>query len=354
MSAAGLQPLPVRRPAVIGLVNNAGKRALAATEQQFRNLFRAATPGIGLQLKLYCSSTVLNDGCAVGACGTRYAGFADLFDTVTRGETMDAIIVTGMPPQAASLPDEPAWADLTNLAGWAEQRAMPVLWSCLAAHAAMLYLDGIPRVRLPEKLSGIFRSEAAGHDHPLMRGMPSGWLTPHSRYHVVPEASMLAKGYQVLSRSADAGPEIAVRHGSSVSVFLQGHPEYGIDTLLKEYRRDARAFCGGQFGEFPAVPRNYLDQEAEAALTQLRARIPCAGFLGDGPDPALLAEWEALTGRAAIRAAWQPTAARLIANWLAAVRLPEERAGDPWRAEEGCLPIPPPSDPEAPQKAWLA
>ena len=349
MPAAGLQPLLVRRPAVIGLVNNAGKRALAATEQQFRNLLRAATPGIGLQLRLYRPGAVPDGECAVGACGTRYAGLADLFDLVACGGAMDAIVVTGMPPQAASLSDEPAWADLTSLAGWAEQRAIPVLWSCLAAHAAMLYLDGICRVRLPEKLSGIFRSEAAGHDHPLMQGMPSGWLTPHSRYHVAPEASLLAKGYQVLSRSANAGPEIAVRHGSSVSVFLQGHPEYGIDTLLKEYRRDARAFCSGGFGEFPSVPRNYLDQEAEAALTQLRARILCAG-----PDPALLAQWEALTSRATIRAAWQPTAARLIANWLAAVRQPEERAGDPWRAVEGCLPIPPLPDSEAPQKAWLA
>ena len=349
MPAAGLQPSQVRPPAVIGLVNNAGKRALAATEQQFRNLFRAATPGIGLQLRLYRPSAVLDGECAVGACGTRYAGLADLFDLVACGGAMDAIVVTGMPPQAARLPDEPAWADLTNLAAWAEQRAIPVLWSCLAAHAAMLYLDGICRVRLPEKLSGIFRSEAAGHDHPLMRGMPSGWLTPHSRYHVVPEVSLLARGYQILSRSADAGPDIAVRHGASVSLFLQGHPEYGADTLLKEYGRDARAFCSGQSSEFPSVPRNYLDQETEAALTQFRTRIPC-----DGPDPALLAEWEALTSRATIRAAWQPTAARLIANWLAAVRQPERRAGDPWAAQEGRLPIPPPSDSEAPRKAWLA
>ena len=347
MPAVASRP-PARRPAVIGLVNNAGKRALAATEQQFRNLLEAATPGIGLQLRLYCSGAVLDSGCAMGACGTRYAGFAELFDTVARGEPMDAIVVTGMPPQAASLPDEPAWADLTSLAGWAERRAIPVLWSCLAAHAAMLYLDGICRVRLPEKLSGVFRSDAAAHGHPMMLGMPSGWLTPHSRYNVAPEASLLAKGYQILSRSADAGPEIAVRHGASVSVFLQGHPEYCTDTLLKEYRRDARAFHSGQSSDFPSVPRNYLDQETEAALTEFRARILCSGT-----DPALLAEWEALPGRATVRAAWQPTAARLIANWLAAVRQPEKRADNLWHAEEGCLPVPP-LQPEASRESLLA
>ncbi len=345
--AVASQPLQARRPAVIGLVNNAGERALAAVEQQFRTLLRAATPGIGLQLRLYRPGAVPDGECAVGACGTRYAGLADLFDLVARGGAMDAVVVTGMPPQAARLPEEPAWADLATLAGWAEQQAIPVLWSCLAAHAAMLYLDGISRVRLPEKLSGVFRSEAAGHDHPLMQGMPSGWLTPHSRYHVAPEAALLAQGYQVLSRSADAGPDIAVRHGASVSLFLQGHPEYGADTLLKEYRRDARAFCSGQSSEFPSIPRNYLDQETEVALTQFRVRILCSG-----PGSALLAEWEALAGRAAIRAGWQPTAVRLVANWLAGVQQPGEWAGDPWRAKEVRLPIPPPAEPS--REGWVA
>ncbi len=81
----------------------------------------------------------------------RYADIADL------GRLhIDGLIVTGAEPIAATLPEEPFWNDLTAIIDWAEANTRSAIWSCLAAHAAVLHLDGIERQRLDAKCSGIY------------------------------------------------------------------------------------------------------------------------------------------------------------------------------------------------------
>ena len=305
---SGIQP-----DLIIGLVNNAAAPAVAATERQFRAMLELALPGKVLTLKLYRSSNLMNDGPLAGLCGTRYASLADLLNARAPARLVDALLVTGMQPQADRLQDEPVWPGLAQLAEWAEQRAVPVLWSCLAAHAAMLHLDGIGRVRLTAKLSGLYACEAVDPGHTLLSGLPSRWITPHSRYNGVLEACLAANGYEVLSRSAEAGPDTALRRGTAPSLFFQGHPEYDSDTLLKEYRRDAKRFFSGATGEFPAVPAAYFEQCTEQALTTLRART-----LGQKRDPAFQEQMLAVTDRATYRSASRLIGARLVANWLLA------------------------------------
>ena len=74
---------------------------------------------------------------------------------------LDGLIVTGTEPRAAALTDEPYWRTLTKLIDWAEDHTISTVWSCLAAHAAVLHLDGIERRRLPRKLSGSVRLREA-------------------------------------------------------------------------------------------------------------------------------------------------------------------------------------------------
>ena len=66
------------------------------------------------------------------------------------------MIVTGAEPIAATLPEEPFWQDLTDMIDWAKTNTRSTIWSCLAAHAAVLHLDGIERQRLDTKCSGIY------------------------------------------------------------------------------------------------------------------------------------------------------------------------------------------------------
>ena len=316
-SSMGRRSLMPRRPVVIGLVNNMSGGGLRATEEQFTRLLSAACPGLDVELRFFScrrnrNSTRLQDGP-----GSSYADVAALF-----GARLDAVIVTGMEPQAARLQDEPVWDSLTKIVDWAQDNAVPVAWSCLAAHAAVLHLDGIARSPLPGKMSGVFDCDLVCTDHPLAAGLPSRWAIPHSRYHDVAEAPLVASGYQILSRSREAGVDIFLKHGAAPFVFFQGHPEYDPRTLLLEYTRDVRRYLAGERDEYPLTPRNYIDSETMAALAGHREHV-----LHGDRDPAELKEVLQLLAGASQPSPWQPAATRLYANWIAS--MVDGRVGSP-------------------------
>ena len=63
----------------------------------------------------------------------RYRDIAELWDT-----PLDGLIVTATEPPAPRLQDEPYWPALTQLVDWARENTASTVWSCLAAHAALL------------------------------------------------------------------------------------------------------------------------------------------------------------------------------------------------------------------------
>ena len=79
----------------------------------------------------------------------QYSGIDDLYRT-----KVDGLIVTGAEPSAPSLPEESYWPALTEIIDWAQTNTLSTIWSCLAAHAAVLHLDGIERRRLAGKMLG--------------------------------------------------------------------------------------------------------------------------------------------------------------------------------------------------------
>jgi homoserine O-succinyltransferase len=245
----------------------------------------------------------------LSSTGSPYASVDELYDV-----PLDALIVTGMEPQAATLRDEPIQGSLSRLADWAEEQAVPVMWSCLAAHAAVLHLDEIPRFRLPAKLSGIFECDAAAADQRLMAGLPSRWAMPHSRYYSLDEELLIANGYQILSRSREAAVNIFLKQGTTTFVFVQGHPEYDGDTLLREYNRDVGRFIRGEKEEFPYAPKHYFTVDLEAALNKLRQKA-----LQGGPDPAILSTASELMTNREHANTWHAPAVQFYANWLTGI-----------------------------------
>ena len=264
------------RPLVVALVNNASERARLRVERQFASVVRAAAGGRCVRLRLFaCPQTapVSHAPCS-GTARTR------ALEALFRFRP-DAVIVTGKEPQTARLQDEPVWGSLVRIADWAQRYDVPVLWSCLAAHAAVLHLAGVLRTALPAKLSGVFDCDLAAPEHPLAAGLPPAWAGPHSRSYDVAEAALRARGYRILSRSAEAGVDLFAGPANSRFVFCQGHLEYEAGTLLAEYRRDLRRAMTGQRRDIPAAPAN-LD--------------PC--------------------GEAAFSSPWRSQAIRFYANWL--------------------------------------
>ena len=104
---------------------------------------------------------------------------------------------------------------------------------CGCAHG-----DGIIRRARKEKQFGIFQ-ETLVSEHPLTKGIQQRLGIPHFRCNELSDVDLSRCNYQVLTRSAEAGAGMFVKlRGRSLFVHFQGHPEYGPQILLKEYRRD--------------------------------------------------------------------------------------------------------------------
>ena len=203
----------------IGFVNNMPDTAVGATERQFIDLVRAASADAVVRLKLFAISEVPRSELVQSEFIERYRDISELWDT-----RLDGLIVTGTEPRAAALADEPYWPELAKLVAWAQENTISTIWSCLAAHAAVLQADGIERRRLDDKLFGVFDHDVVA-EHPLLNGLPSRLSVPHSRYHDLPEAALTSCGYRVLTSSAsDRRGHIRSRRGRLVAVRLFPRP----------------------------------------------------------------------------------------------------------------------------------
>jgi homoserine O-succinyltransferase len=250
----------------IGIVNNMPGKALAATERQFLTLLEAAAQGIEVRLSLYALPDVPRTGAGRDHIGRFYSSIDDLWN-----RRLDGLIVTGMAPKAANLRDEPCWPHMAKLIEWAGRNTHSTIWSCLAAHAAVLHLDGIERRRLAEKRFGLFECDRVS-EHRLTSGMPSRLVIPHSRWNDLPEEGLVRSGYRVLTRGDAAGADLFVKQRQSLFVFFQGHPEYDADTLLLEYLRDVGQYLRRESESYPPMPRRYLDRDTAQALAALQQR----------------------------------------------------------------------------------
>ena len=288
----------------IGLVNNMPDAALEATERQFIGLLKAAAGERRVRVKLYFVPEIARAGAAREHLQLRYAPVEELWET-----RLDGLIVTGNEPRAPELREEPYWRTLTRIVDWAEANTRSTIWSCLAAHAAVLHLDGIRRHALAEKCFGVFDG-ARSADHALMRGLPARLPIPQSRWNELRADELTAAGYSVLTRSPQAGVDMFARERQSLFVFFQGHPEYEARTLLGEYRRDVRRFLRGERETYPSLPHDYFDEDTTRRLAAFRERA-----LADRREALIDAFPNCAEETLAAR--WRPAAERLMANWLA-------------------------------------
>jgi homoserine O-succinyltransferase/O-acetyltransferase len=307
----------------IGLVNNMPDAACEATERQFIELLRAAASDVVVLPKLFSVAAVPRSEAARAEIASRSRDLSALWDA-----PLDGLIVTGTEPVAADLKDEPYWNALCDLLDWACHNTMSAVWSCLAAHAAVQYSDGIVRERLSDKLSGVFDCEVTG-DHPLLAGVAQRWRVPHSRLNDLPEAPLAAGGYRVLSRSAAAGADTFIKQqdGGSLFVFFQGHLEYDTDSLLREYRRDVGRFLRGEAGAYPQAPQNYFDA-AMFLADDFRSRAE------GGPHGELIGEFPVRSLRAGIENTWHSNAITVYRNWVAFLKEQKSHRRSPATREQ--------------------
>jgi homoserine O-succinyltransferase len=293
----------VYKPIVIGLVNNMPDAALRSTERQFYGLLSAACPNVAIQLKLFSLPGLPRGNEAQAYVNQFYEHIGGLWT-----DRFDGLIVTGTEPCAPELTQEPYWPTLAELIDWTEKHTVSTIWSCLAAHAAVLRIDGIPRRSLPAKLFGIFDCTRAA-EHAITVHTPSHWHVPHSRCNSLSDEILIANGYRILSTSPDVEADIFVKCRNSLFVFLQGHPEYGPGALLREYRRDIARFLAGERESYPEMPRDYFDEGTRAAFAAYRELV------SNNPNPDLIASLPAVDKKN-FSCDWHGFAVQLYANWF--------------------------------------
>jgi homoserine O-succinyltransferase len=287
----------------IGLINNMPDSALQATERQFMRLLKAASGDNRVDFHCFSLPSVKRSPPAKYRVDTQYRDIADL-DRLQ----IDGLIVTGAEPNAATLPEEPFWEDLCKITDWAETNTRSTIWSCLAAHAAVLHCDGIERKRLKAKCSGVYDCSKVIDDW-LTADVPSSLKVAHSRVNELQASDLAAHGYQLLTESREAGVDIFAKQLRSRFIFFQGHPEYDALSLQREYLRDITRFLSGERDTYPAIPAGYFETETETRLAgfQKRARV-------ERKLP-LSAELPGLRVRRDIAAG--ATAIAIFRNWLA-------------------------------------
>ena len=96
--------------------------------------------------------------------------------------------------------------------------------------------------------------------------------------------------------------------------FFQGHPEYDLSSLMKEYKREVLRYLAGELDAPPAYPDRYFSKQAkeivERFISEAKQAVarnePLPGLLEDELQPLL-------------DNTWGDTAKAVVNNWLGLV-----------------------------------
>lgn len=296
------------RPLTIGLLNNMPDTALQATERQFLRLLHAAASQQLVRLHFYSLPTIQRSSEAKERLEASYDAFPSI-----RQAGLDGLIVTGAEPKTASLRDESYWDELAEIIAWAKDNTVSTIWSCLAAHAAVLQLDGIERRRLADKCSGVFACHQ-GEADALTTGLRWPLRIFHSRHNDLAERGLLEAGYRILSRTEESGIDIFTKNFGSLFVFFQGHPEYDSLSLQREYLRDVSRYLSGEQRNYPAIPSDYFDAATTSSLQALRQRALAHR------NRVTTTDCRDILDLATVNADRRGAAAAIFRNWLAVLQ----------------------------------
>jgi homoserine O-succinyltransferase len=247
----------------IGFLNMMPDAALRATERQFIRLVGSCNRIAQFFVYPFSLPTLERSAKAVGYIDRYYSDFESLRDA-----GLDALIITGANVANPRLENEAFWAPLMEVVDWAWDNVASMLCSCL----------------------------------------------PHSRYNDISRTQLEAAGLVVLAESAEGGVHMAASPDQFRVFYMQGHPEYDANSLLKEYRRELYRYANNERDNPPPLPENYFAGDAKRfALGALEAAAR-ARETGAVYDDTLETEVEGLLDNT-----WGDTAKAIINNWLGLV-----------------------------------
>ncbi|MEO0565686.1 MAG: homoserine O-succinyltransferase, partial [Chloroflexota bacterium] len=264
----------------IGLLNMMPDAALSATEQQFMRLIGSSNQIAQFYVHPFSIEGLPRSSETQAHIDKYYNTFQEIQE-----EGLDALIITGANVENPTLELEPFWEPLTKVMDWAADNVTSVLCSCLATHALMKYFYKVDRVPLGYKQWGVYSHRVTQTSHPLMLDINTRFDVPHSRYNAITAEQLRAKGLKILIESEEAGVHMAVSADQFRRIYFQGHPEYDIHSLLKEYKREVKRYLRDE-RDRPPFPDYYFTEQAEkianmyleSAQTAVRRGMPMPDF----------------------------------------------------------------------------
>ena len=293
----------------IGFLNMMPDAALRATERQFIRLVGSCNRIAQFFVYPFSLPALERSEETIGYIDRYYSDFETLRDT-----GLDALIITGANVANPALEEEAFWEPLIEVVEWARGNVASILCSCLATHALLKHFHGIDRQPLPRKRWGVYSHRVSATYHPLLRDINTRFDVPHSRYNEISRAQLDAAGLTVLAESPEDGVHMAASPDQFRVIYMQGHPEYDANSLLKEYRRELYRFASHERDAPPPLPENYFsDEAAHIALAVLDAATR-AREKKDAFTDSLEADVGAMLDNT-----WGDTAKAIINNWLGLV-----------------------------------
>ncbi|HGX93519.1 MAG TPA: homoserine O-succinyltransferase [Candidatus Tenderia sp.] len=290
----------------IGLLNMMPDAALAATERQFFRLV-----GESNQIAQFYMHPFTLDALERGPEAQAHVDqYYETFDQI-KEKGLDALIITGANVVGPELSEQPFWEPLIEVIDWAHENVTSTLCSCLATHAVIQFRYGQKRYPLGYKRWGVYPHRVVDRLHPLVWGVNTRFDVPHSRFNQIDRDQFEAAGLHVLAES-EAGVHLAVSEDLFRLVFFQGHPEYDIISLLKEYKREVLRFAAGERQDYPPFPENYFTLQSQAILNEHQDHVRAAMEKG-APIPELPETLLDLDNT------WHDTAEAVINNWIGKV-----------------------------------
>jgi homoserine O-succinyltransferase/O-acetyltransferase len=290
----------------IGLLNIMPDAALEATERQFLRLIGESDRIVQIHIHPFTLPMIERGTAAKIHIDRYYENFEDI-----KKQGLDALIVTGTNP--VSYPDineRDFWQPLIDALEWAHANVASTLCSCLTSHVAMIHTYGQKPTWHDDKRWGVYTHRVMDCAHPLVRGMNTKFDVIHSRHRNVTREQFEAAGLKVLVENKDVGVHLATSADGFRVLFLQGHPEYDMLSLLKEYKREVLNFVDGKRKDYPEPPVEYFS-EAAYAIAELHKKAVLNGEVThDFPEEEIARTLDNT---------WTDSARSLVAAWIGLV-----------------------------------
>lgn len=244
----------------IGFLNMMPDAAFQVTERQYFGLIGACNQIVQFFVHPFTVPGLERDAETRHYMDQYYKDFERI-----QAAGLDALIITGANVTQPDLTREPFWTPLREVVEWAQETITSTFCSCLASHALVEMLYGVKRRGLDRKRWGVYQHVHKDRlvTHPLLRDVNTKFDLPHSRWNTLDIEDLERAGLKVLVVSCEDDVHLATSPDGFRFIFSQGHPEYDINSLLKEFKREVLAYVADQRPTFPPFPQHYFSESCQ-------------------------------------------------------------------------------------------